>query len=99
MVDLRFTALADGDLEEIWFYTAQRWGIEQADSYLDSPAACCDAISAGRVSSKPVAGLADVLTCRCHHHYIISIEIADRIIVIAVLHERMDLLARIAERL
>ena len=29
-------ALAQVDLEEIWFYTYQEWGVEQADKYLNS---------------------------------------------------------------
>jgi len=29
-------ALARADLEEIWFFTFEEWGLEQADKYLNS---------------------------------------------------------------
>ncbi|MCF6250426.1 MAG: type II toxin-antitoxin system RelE/ParE family toxin [Methylococcaceae bacterium] len=28
-------ALAQDDLEEIWLYTYQEWGVDQADKYLE----------------------------------------------------------------
>lgn len=31
----RVTQAARGDLEQIWRYTAERWGREQADLYID----------------------------------------------------------------
>ena len=31
----RLTPAAQKDLEDIWFYTAQRWSITQADRYAD----------------------------------------------------------------
>lgn len=29
-------ALAQADLEEVWFFTFEEWGLEQADKYLNS---------------------------------------------------------------
>jgi toxin ParE1/3/4 len=32
----RLTPAAQTDLEDIWYYTAQKWSIDQADRYLDT---------------------------------------------------------------
>ena len=33
MVEYRLTPAAERDLENIWLYTRQQWGTEQADIY------------------------------------------------------------------
>jgi toxin ParE1/3/4 len=35
MAEYRLTPAAEGDLESIWTYTAQHWGVEQANRYID----------------------------------------------------------------
>ena len=35
MAEYRLTPAAEGDLESIWIYTAQQWGVEQANRYTD----------------------------------------------------------------
>jgi toxin ParE1/3/4 len=35
MAEFRLTPAAERDLESIWSYTVQRWGIEQASRYTD----------------------------------------------------------------
>ncbi|QOQ73127.1 type II toxin-antitoxin system RelE/ParE family toxin [Pseudomonas poae] len=35
MAEYRLTPAAERDLEGIWFYSAQTWGVEQADRYID----------------------------------------------------------------
>jgi toxin ParE1/3/4 len=32
----RIRALAQADLESIWLYTCEQWGVEQADTYLNA---------------------------------------------------------------
>ncbi|HKX45920.1 MAG TPA: type II toxin-antitoxin system RelE/ParE family toxin [Planctomycetota bacterium] len=34
MRELRIRPLARADLEQVWSYTLERWGVEQADRYL-----------------------------------------------------------------
>ena len=36
MADYTLGALAQNDLEEIWAYTHEEWGLEQTDSHLQS---------------------------------------------------------------
>ncbi|WP_447971194.1 type II toxin-antitoxin system RelE/ParE family toxin [Nitrospira sp. M1] len=35
MIEIRKTALAKSDLEDIWLYSFQEWGEPQADTYHD----------------------------------------------------------------
>ena len=95
--DLTFGA--EEDLRAIWVYTFETWGADQADKYLDQIAACCDAIGAGRARSKTLDHLPeDVRIHRCEHHYVVWL-VGPRPIVLAVLHERMDFVRRLKDRL
>ena len=85
------TAEAEHDLINIWLYTYKNWGDRQADKYLDgleegfkllagTPLLC----GLRREFIKPV---------RIHHHahhLIIYDALADRINIVRVLHENMD---------
>lgn len=74
-------------------------GLDQADKYFDQIEACCEAIGDGSEREKANDALPeDVCVLRCEHHYIFWIA-GDRPIVIAILHERMDLVARLKGRL
>lgn len=93
------TLAAEEDLLGIWDYTCRRWGPGQADTYLDQIEACCAAIGDGSAREKVSDALPmNVRVLRCEHHYLFWI-IGDRPIVIAILHERMDLVARLKDRL
>ncbi|PRY92069.1 plasmid stabilization system protein ParE [Hasllibacter halocynthiae] len=90
---------AEEDLRGIWDYTSGRWGLDQADRYLDQIEACCAAIGDGSARERANDPLPeDVRVFRCEHHYIFWIT-SDRPIVITVLHERMELVNRLKDRL
>lgn len=93
------TLAAEEDLRGIWRYTYETWGLDQAEKYLDQIEACCAAIGEGYGRSKSFDQLPeDVRIHRCEHHYIVWL--ADsRPVVIAVLHERMDFVRRLKDRL
>ena len=94
---------AEEDLTEIWVYTHETWGLAQADKYYRLIAACLEAIGNGHARSKTLEGLPnDLRIHRCEHHYIFFMEEGDkdhRPIIIAILHERMDFLQRLKDRL
>lgn len=93
------TLAAEDDLRNIWQYTYETWGLDQAEKYLDQVEACCEAIGEGRARSKSFDELPDdVRIYRCQHHYIVWLA-DDRRIIIAILHERMDLVRRLTGRL
>lgn len=90
---------AEEDLRGIWRYTYETWGLGQAEKYFDRIEACCEAVGAGRVRPASFRELPDdVRVHRCEHHYIIWLA-GDRPVIIAILHERMDFVRRLADRL
>ena len=99
----RYT-LSDGaaaDLYEIAEYTESRWGRAQALKYSAQLEDCLTAIASGKARFKYMPkprGLVRMM--RCQHHYIFALP-PERgsTIIVAVFHERRDLMARLAERL
>ncbi|WCR12273.1 type II toxin-antitoxin system RelE/ParE family toxin [Paracoccus stylophorae] len=93
------TRAAEEDLRGIWEYSCETWGIDQADRYLDQIEACCEAIGNDQARSKARDALPDdVRVYRCEHHYLFWLS-SDRPIILAILHERMDLVNRLKDRL
>lgn len=99
MASYDLTLAAEEDLRDIWRYTLETWGPEQADTYLDRLGDCLDKIGSRRAPPRSLAQLPDELCIhRCQRHYIFWLEI-DRPIIIAVLHEKMDVVQRLADRI
>ena len=94
-----FTRSAKEDLLGIWLYTRETWGEAQADRYQDDLHRCCEQIANANVRANPVPGIDGANAFRCRHHYIFFVERRETIIIIAVLHERMDLIERLRDRL
>jgi toxin ParE1/3/4 len=82
--------LAEIDLEEIWFYTSQRWSLEQADSYLRDMVATFNGLASGTKKGRDVDVRADYLKCPVGSHMIYFRDSGDQIEVIRVLHQRQD---------
>ena len=98
LVDL--APAAEDDLDQIWQYTFEKWGFDQAETYFDLIVACCQAVGAGEATPKRVNGLpGHILVHRCEHHYIFVLIETARPIILAILHGRMDFVARLQERL
>lgn len=100
MATLEFTRQALADLDTIWDYTVQKWGEAQAESYTDGLHQTCQQIADGEAVIRPFPASAKISgVCGYRHHYIFFTRIEHRTIVVAVLHERMDLISRVADRL
>ena len=96
----RLTSAAERDLAGIWDYTFETWGDDQADRYLEGIAACCERIAGGRATCTAFPEIdARLKSYRCEHHYIFFLADDEATIIIAFLHERMDLMVRLARRL
>jgi plasmid stabilization system protein ParE len=95
------TRAARQDIRGIWVYTAEQWGERQADLYTGRLETCFRGIAEGRVRSRNFSPrYPQVQVTRCQHHYVFYTHPeGQRPRIIAVLHERMDMLARIGERL
>lgn len=100
MPSYELTPAVDADLEEIARYTILEWSREQARVYLDKLHICFQQIAAKKVNSKAFSKqFQHLLATRCEHHYVFYLHPKkSKPVVIAVLHERMDMVNRLKER-
>jgi toxin ParE1/3/4 len=101
VVEYSLTLAAQEDLREIARYTLKQWGPAQSLRYAGLLEQCFVQIAAGSRLSRSVSERYPVLqVCRCEHHYVFYVHPQDRKPqIIAVLHEKMDLLQRLKGRL
>lgn len=94
---IRYTRAAEADLAGIYAYTLTRWGEDQAERYLGDLETACQRIAAGTAVARRLDFRTDpVFRLRQGHHVIVFREELDgAILVIRVLHERMDLPAHL----
>ena len=97
----QLTLSAEGDLREIIRYTLETWGEQQALHYAGMlekrfyEIASKTAIVWNFSNRYP-----EVMVNRCEHHYIFYIASpSQKPSIFAILHERMDLLQRLKDRL
>ncbi len=92
MPDIRLSVAARDDLMDIWRDTAERWGPDQADRYLDEIDTALKALARnprrGAECPDLLPGARRQVTGR---HLVFYEEDATRIMVIRVLHQSMDL--------
>lgn len=95
------TDAAETDLREIVRYTRKQWGDEQVRSYIAKLKHGIERLAKGSGASKEMSDLYPSLRMvHCEHHYIFCLQREDApALVVAILHERMDLVARLASRL
>ncbi len=99
MRNVDLTLAAEEDLTNIWLYTYETWGFDQAEKYYDLIVSCCEAIGRGNPRSKHVEGLPDEIRVhKCERHYIFFMP-QEHPIILAVLHGRMDFVHRLKDRL
>ena len=96
-----FTPDARLDLLDIEDYTVREWGDRKAEDYFLGLQACIEAMAGGRaVVRVAFEDRDDIVFRHSQRHYVFALRERDRpLIVIAVLHESMDLLARVRARL
>ncbi len=97
------TIEAETDLKSILLYTIEQWGVEQAQHYADLLEAGFCKISTQKATSRTFSKVyPQVRVTKCEHHYIFYLSQqteSSRPLILAVLHERMDLLSRLKKRL
>ena len=101
MPNYKLTPDAENDLLKIATYTIETWGLEQADRYGASLEGCFVAIADGSARSRaPLPHRPELRVYRCQHHYVFAFINEDApALIVAVLHEKMDLMSRLRERL
>ena len=91
MAEYRLTPAAERDLEEIWRYTLQRWGIEQAERYTDVLTAAFRELAAFPARAPACDHICRGFRQRHVGRHAIYFRVTDYgIAVVRVLHERMD---------
>ncbi|WP_294330100.1 type II toxin-antitoxin system RelE/ParE family toxin [uncultured Sphingomonas sp.] len=89
---------ADRRLDEIYEYTADQWGEDQADAYIRTLFERFGAIAAKRVPWRPLPAEFGVplYFARAEHHIVYWRERADGVIgIVTILHERMHQLEQL----
>lgn len=101
MAEYELTEEADSDLLGIARYTIKTWGMAQALRYEVALEGHFAAIGRGDTHARTFWGnRPDLMFSRCEHHYIFFLLRVDAVpLIIAVFHERMDLMSRLRERL
>jgi toxin ParE1/3/4 len=101
MASYAFTREADADLDGIVDYTRHQWGDKQASRYLAQLRLCLEQIADETTRYRIETAFSQpVRVLRCQHHHIYFMpRVGEPALIIAILHERMDLMTRIAERL
>lgn len=92
---------AAADLREITRYTLATWGEAQCRVYIADLEAAAAAVSRGKGVFKDMGALLpDLRMAACGKHFIFCMpQSGGPSIILAILHERMDLVARLKGRL
>jgi plasmid stabilization system protein ParE len=95
------TSAAEADLRQIVRYTRQQWGDAQVRAYIGKLENGLSRLATGQGRFKELSELAPPLRMtRCEHHYLFCLPRSDGpALIVAILHERSDLMVRLADRL
>ncbi len=100
MQSYKITEDAKVDLIEIAHYTLNKWGKDTFIKYRNGLEKAFNAI-AKQTSIKKIFSekLSDVFVKKYKHHYIFYINQKNTVIIIAVIHEKRDILSHLTRRL
>lgn len=92
---------AEADLRGIIRYTRKEWGAAQVRTYVAKRKAGIARVAAGQGVFKELDALYPALRmARCEHHYVFCLPRQNApALIVAIFPERMDLMARLADRL
>lgn len=97
MTSFRVSAIASQRLDEIFSYTRDTWGQDQAEAYVRGLFACFERIAAREIVSRAIPAEFGVVGyyCRYEHHYVYWRRLSDETVgIVTILHERMHQLDR-----
>jgi toxin ParE1/3/4 len=91
MAEYRLSPAAERDLEGIWKYTREAWGLEQAERYTDLLAAAFQVLAESPKAASTCDHVRQEYRRRSVERHTIYFRLTDYgIAIIRVLHERMD---------
>lgn len=95
------TAEAEADLRGIIRYTRKQWSTTQVRRYVSKLEQGIASLAAGQGTFKDMSELSPALRmARCGHHYVFCLP-REQVpaLVVAIFHERMDLITRLTDRI
>lgn len=93
MAEYRLTPAAERDLEAIWIYTLRRWGVEQANRYIDIRTAAFAELAESPKTAPACDQIRPGYRRRSVERHMIYFRItAYGIAIVRVLHDRMNAL-------
>jgi toxin ParE1/3/4 len=87
---LRFTKAADGDLANIWRYSARTWSVVQADRYVLDLRRLCHQLASGDRTGMKCSIRPGYLKARAGSHLIYFRMTATDLEIIRILHSKQD---------
>ena len=95
------TAAAESDLRGIILYTRKQWGDAQVRRYIATLEQNIARLADGKGAFKDMNALFPALRMgRCEHHYVFFLpREGSPALIVAIFHERMDLMTRLVDRL
>ena len=97
----RLTRSADQDIESILHYTLTKHGPTQTRKYSNQIEICLDTLSHEKGQIRKLSSIHPALLyLHCQHHYIFGLKHPNQpMLIIALLHERMDFIRQLTDRL
>lgn len=95
MTHYALSPAARRDITDIWLYTADRWGLDQADDYVAQIEEDLRKAATGLRVAQPIGELWKIRSG--HHLCVFSAEGDGLVRVIRILHERMDVKRHLAD--
>ena len=101
MKNYELATAADSDLRQIIRYTRKQWGNAQARDYIKKLEKGIISLAAGQGVFKDMSTLyPDLRMALCEHHYVFCLPRENmQALIVAIFHEKMDLMKRIADRI
>jgi toxin ParE1/3/4 len=93
------TQTAIEDMRSIWNDMDHTWNREQTNRYHYQLKRCFEEIANGHTRGRRLASYNLVRSVRYEHHYVIFQAMPTQVVILAVLHERMDLMEHLKNRL
>ncbi|MBK8145906.1 MAG: type II toxin-antitoxin system RelE/ParE family toxin [Bacteroidetes bacterium] len=91
MLSITYKPFARIDLEDIWSYTLEKWSVEQAEFYVREIYNELKKLSIHPSIAKSVIfNEVEYLQFKINHHFAFCRATYDELMVIRILHERMD---------
>ena len=92
----RLSPAARSDLDEVWTYSAERWGMDRADRYIRDLIGAVEKIASGKRRGRACDDIRPgYFRCACRSHVIFYTLMGKTVDVIRILHQSMDFTHRL----